>query len=465
MRGIATEEGSRARLALATLCTAVVLLTAVIAATAAAQEATNEEYALLVLANQARSEPSAFGYGNPAVLPLVWNDGLARAARAHSEDMAVNGCYQHDSCNGQVWWKRLQAYFPGWSYLAENIIAVGSTPESMHRGWMNSAGHRANILSGSLVEFGAGLATGRNGFGEVDYGTEDFGTRGLISLRLMPPIPAAAVFPRQGPPGQRRLAANFYDYDGAPQSVRALVGGSCVELELEYGKPANGTYAASRAFQGEGCVPLVFEAVRADGSRFRFPRGGAILIGVGDADCAQRSSTAPPQDCGGPDRAPAPTPSPTPPAEPEPSPGSEAALPELRVVLRPGPPDASLGQVNVAATLPSIAGFDPTGVPIRMHIGFASGDWSRTLPALCDGTPCLQSNPRGTTYHASYGSAGPRLSFVRGQDGLWRLRYWSRGETLGRIAPGPVTLEIAIGDVVLVGAGEGELRENKLVAR
>ena len=434
------------------------------AANAADAEATNEEYALLVLANQARSEPTAFGYDHPVVPPLAWNDALARVARAHSTDMAQNGCYQHDSCSGQTWWKRIQSYYANWTGLAENIIAVGDTPEQLHAGWMASTGHRENILAGGLFEFGAGLAVGPGGFGQIAFGTEDFGVRGLPSLRSLPAVPAGAVFPRTGTNQQRRLAANFYDYDGPPQSVRALVGASCVELALETGAAAHGTYSATRSFQGQGCVPLVFEAVKGDGTRHRFPTQGAILVAAGGADCAQRSAEAPTQDCGGPVVAPSPIPSPVPTATPAPTDGPDgAALRKLRVVLMPGPKNASKGQVTIVATLPPMPDFNPSGLPIRLSVRFSPGDWTRELPESCDGELCLELNKKGNVYRAQYGKNGAHLSFTRDKKGLWTLRYWSRGETLGRLASGPVTLAIEVGDLVVSGDGAGEIKKDKLI--
>jgi len=430
--------------------------------TAGATDTTNEEFALLVLANEARSAPAAFGFDRPVVPPLTWSDDLARAARAHSTDMAENGCYQHDSCGGQTWWRRIQTYYPSWTGLAENIIAVGDTPEQLHDGWMASSGHRANILAGGLFEFGAGMAVGAGNFGPIAFATEDFGTRALPSLRSLPALPAGAVFPRTGQAAQRQLAVNFYDYDGPPLAVRALVGGSCVDLDLRTGSAAHGTYSATRSFAGQGCVPLVFEAVKGNGTRHRFPKTGAILVATGGADCQQRSDVAPEQDCGGPD-APAPTPRPSPAPTPTDGP-REAALRKLRVVLLPGARNASKGQVTIVATLPQIPGFDPSGAPIRLSVGFASGDWSRALPDSCDGGPCLERSKKGNVYRAQYGSNRARLSFTRDQKGLWTLRYWSRGETLGRLAPGPVTIRIEVGDLEIKGAGDGEIEQNKLIA-
>jgi hypothetical protein len=443
-------------------------LAALVATTCAAgaradDAATNEEWALLVLANQARSDPAAFGYDDPIVPPLVWNDDLAAAARAHSDDMASNGCYQHNSCNGQVWWKRVQAYYPDWTGLAENIIEVGDTPEQLHEGWMASPDHRANILSGGLVEFGAGIAIGPSGFGPIAFGTEDFGIRFLISLRALPAIPAAAVLPRTGQDAPRGLLANFYDYDGPPLSVRALVGADCVPLTLVTGVPSHGTYSATRDFGGNACTPVVFEAVRGNGARYRFPASGAILVASGAATCAQRGTDAPTQDCGGPDVTPSPTATPDPTPTPQSDP-TGTALRKLHVVLRPGPQNASKGQVAITAVLPSAIGFDPTGVTVGLHVGFPSGDWSRTLPADCGGEPCLTLNKKGTGYHAQYGH-GVHLAVTRDHKGRWTLRYGSRGETLGHVAPGSATVTVQIGDAVLGGSGTGEIKDDALVVQ
>lgn len=427
----------------------------------AVTEATNEDFALLVLANEARSEPSAFGHDRPVVPPLTWSDDLARAARAHSADMAANDCYQHDSCNGQTWWKRIQRFYPGWTRLAENIIAVGDTPEQMHSAWMRSSGHRANILSGGLFEFGAGAAIGESNFGPIAFATEDFGTRAMPSLRALPAIPAGTVLPRSGVVANRRLLVNFYDYDGPPIAVRALVGAACVELALQTGTPAHGTYAATRSFTGQGCTPVVFEAIDGAGVRHRFPADGAILVAAGEADCAQRTASAPTQDCGGP-AVPAPTPAPSP--VPPDGPADEKTLRKLRIVLAHGVRNASKGQVTIVATLPTIASFDPRDLPIDLAIGFPSGDWTRRLPALCGDKPCLTANKRGTVFRASYATHGARASFIRDQRGRWTFRYASRGETLGRVTPGKVSIDLRIGDLVLSGTGRGVLEQNKLVA-
>ncbi|MHC0431807.1 sigma-70 family RNA polymerase sigma factor [Streptomyces sp. O3] len=87
----------------------------------------------------------------------VKSDGrLARAAQLHSEDMSANGYFSHTSQDGRSFGDRARAQgydSPG----AENIAQGQSSPESVMRAWMNSEGHRANILNCSLTTMGIGL--------------------------------------------------------------------------------------------------------------------------------------------------------------------------------------------------------------------------------------------------------------------------------------------------------------------
>jgi uncharacterized protein YkwD len=114
--------------------------------------------------------------------PLRLNERLARAARAHSQDMARNRYFDHNSQNGSSFVDRIRrtGYLNGarrWK-VAENI-AWGTdwlaSPRAIMKAWMDSPGHRANILDGSYREIGIGVAT-RSGPKAI-Y-TTDFGTRG-----------------------------------------------------------------------------------------------------------------------------------------------------------------------------------------------------------------------------------------------------------------------------------------------
>ena len=91
-------------------------------------------------------------------LPLfIWDKGLASVARAHSEDMARNNYFAHNRPDGSTPWDRLARAGIQYRGAAENICAGYSTPEAAVNAWMNSSGHRANILNGSLTHLGVGV--------------------------------------------------------------------------------------------------------------------------------------------------------------------------------------------------------------------------------------------------------------------------------------------------------------------
>ena len=54
----------------------------------------------------------------------------------------------------------VQAGYTPWTTLAENVAAGQQTPEAVVAAWMNSAGHRANILNPSFRDIGVGVAKG-----------------------------------------------------------------------------------------------------------------------------------------------------------------------------------------------------------------------------------------------------------------------------------------------------------------
>ena len=165
---------------------------ALVASSARLAQAAGEDLALLVLANEARAAQN--------VPPLAWNADLGDAALAHSEDLAAHGgnCDLHNSCNGELWYKRVQRYYPAWVALGENVATSISDPVQLHEGWMSSAGHRANILNSSFTEFGAGIALGQTNFGKLAFATEDFGSRGLMSASAYPALPARLDLPARG---------------------------------------------------------------------------------------------------------------------------------------------------------------------------------------------------------------------------------------------------------------------------
>jgi uncharacterized protein YkwD len=113
------------------------------------------------------------------------NSKLRHAADDHSADMVAQGYFSHDSRSGTGMTDRIldtgYARGRGWS-LGENIAwGMGSraTAAEIHRSWMESPGHRANILRREFREIGIGIALGapvENGRDGATY-TADFGVR------------------------------------------------------------------------------------------------------------------------------------------------------------------------------------------------------------------------------------------------------------------------------------------------
>ena len=118
--------------------------------------------------------------------PLCVNPILEYAARAHSQQMLDKDYFSHNSFNGETLEERLAdfGYTCGvcsfWRY-GENIYwGSGSygTPDRAFKWWMNSPGHRANILNKYYREVGIGIRTGtfKTYSGTMMY-TVDFGVR------------------------------------------------------------------------------------------------------------------------------------------------------------------------------------------------------------------------------------------------------------------------------------------------
>jgi hypothetical protein len=113
--------------------------------------------------------------------PLVWDDALGSAARDHSTDMAYQNYFSHTSLDGRAFNQRITAAGYLYSTCGENIAAGYSSPQAVMNGWMNSPGHRANILNSAFCDLGVGYAFGSSSnYGH--YWTQDFGRRQGVSV-------------------------------------------------------------------------------------------------------------------------------------------------------------------------------------------------------------------------------------------------------------------------------------------
>lgn len=129
----------------------------------ASYQLSNAENSVITLVNQERKKAG--------LSPLSANWELARIARTKSNDMATNRYFSHTSPTYGSPFQMIQSFGIVYSSAGENIAMGQKTPEEVMRAWMNSSGHRQNILNSSFTEIGVGLATNASG---QNYWTQMF---------------------------------------------------------------------------------------------------------------------------------------------------------------------------------------------------------------------------------------------------------------------------------------------------
>ncbi|MDD4315613.1 MAG: SafA/ExsA family spore coat assembly protein [Clostridia bacterium] len=94
---------------------------------------------------------------------LTINWQVARVARIKSQDMINNNYFAHISPVYGSPFKMLESFKLRYSAAAENIAYGQRSAQEVMNSWMNSPGHRANILSGNVTQIGVGVAKKANG--------------------------------------------------------------------------------------------------------------------------------------------------------------------------------------------------------------------------------------------------------------------------------------------------------------
>ncbi|MGA8241807.1 MAG: CAP domain-containing protein [Desulfobacterales bacterium] len=112
--------------------------------------------------------------------PLSYNQELTVAARRHSQDMADQNYFSHTSQDGREFYERIADAGYDYQSCGENIAAGYASPEAVVEGWMNSDGHRRNILDPDYCDIGVGYAAVA-GNQYYHYWTQDFGRRAGVT--------------------------------------------------------------------------------------------------------------------------------------------------------------------------------------------------------------------------------------------------------------------------------------------
>lgn len=109
--------------------------------------------------------------GNRGLELLKANWQLSRVARYKSEDMRDKNYFSHTSPTYGSPFKMMEDFGLRFTAAGENIAKGQRTPREVMNAWMNSPGHRSNILSPSFSEIGVGVA--KDQYGRI-YWTQMF---------------------------------------------------------------------------------------------------------------------------------------------------------------------------------------------------------------------------------------------------------------------------------------------------
>jgi len=120
--------------------------------------------------------------------PLHLNVKLSAAALAHTQQMAQDGYFAHESADGSAFWKRIQAFYGSgpWAYwsVGENLLwsSPDVTPARALEMWLKSPEHRANLMNPRWREIGVAAVHEAAAPGvyqglDVTIVTTDFGVR------------------------------------------------------------------------------------------------------------------------------------------------------------------------------------------------------------------------------------------------------------------------------------------------
>jgi hypothetical protein len=239
------------------------------------------------LINEARASPASYGY--PAYTPrppLRLNPLLNYAAHSHSQailnsDFTIGHCFPdppsslpNTEYRCPLERNRDVGYTGGG---AENLIAGDdgwAAVESAHQAFLDSAGHRGNLLDANSTEIGLGH-TFDPAKGSLWHGqyTQTFAGPAIT----LPALPGGIVVPYWGrTTTEFAFLVNFYNSGGgAPSQARVVIDGSPHNMTLRRGETANGSYSFTTALPA-GAHSYYFEFHYGVGQTARLPETGAF---------------------------------------------------------------------------------------------------------------------------------------------------------------------------------------------
>ncbi|NLR46027.1 CAP domain-containing protein [Priestia megaterium] len=125
------------------------------------KDASQFEQKVVDLVNQERQKQG--------LKPLTLNKELSDVARTKSKDMMDKGYFDHNSPTYGSPFDMMKQFGIEYKTAGENIAKGQQSPEDVMNAWMNSDGHRKNILNPDFTEIGVGYVKG-----DTTYWTQQF---------------------------------------------------------------------------------------------------------------------------------------------------------------------------------------------------------------------------------------------------------------------------------------------------
>ncbi len=205
---------------------------------------------VIALTNQSRQE-----YG---LKDLTYNAKLAKAAQAKADDMLKKQYFAHNSPDGHNPWYWIKG--TGYTYLAagENLAVHFTQAETVEDAWMNSPGHRANILNRNFEEIGIGISEGTFEGADTIFVVQMFGTPSTPQVKTL--AEPTQVAPATAPVAQAQQpalpAAKSAQQPAAAASTAAPAVNSSLALSNSIILPTNSGLTITTS-AGQGAVKVI----------------------------------------------------------------------------------------------------------------------------------------------------------------------------------------------------------------
>ncbi|HMQ02012.1 MAG TPA: CAP domain-containing protein [Candidatus Doudnabacteria bacterium] len=160
---------------------------------------------------------------------------LAKAAQNKADDMLARQYFAHNTPDGQTPWSFIKAVGYSYTTAGENLAIDFTQAENIQAAWMNSPGHRANILNKNFTEIGIGIAKGIYDNHQTTIVVQMFGNPLVAPVVLQDnPTPVQAPAQQPAPTSQPApVAANPIPVNQVPESIVVAENNAEISIQPE----------------------------------------------------------------------------------------------------------------------------------------------------------------------------------------------------------------------------------------